>query len=255
MDAGHWNIDAVGEFDPAEFFGFIYEIMELATGRMYIGRKKFRIKNQNKRQQWQNYTGSCEPLNELIAEHGKDAFSFCIIRLCSGQCELTYSENEIQHARDVLRAKLPTGEKAYFNRAIGYKHYAGLEKQSEATRIKISRALLGNTNCAGHQNSLGHKMTDESRRRISEGNKGKVRTAEMRERYAASKRGIPKTVEHRQKLSEANIGKVRSDESKNKASETLSRLKWWNNGVFQVRTEERPPGDEWLPGRLLRKKP
>ena len=29
IDYGHWDISAVGDFDPAEFFGFIYEIEEI----------------------------------------------------------------------------------------------------------------------------------------------------------------------------------------------------------------------------------
>lgn len=250
MDAGHWDVSAVGEFDPACFHGFIYEIEELKTGRLYVGRKKFRVKSQSKKSQWMAYTGSCEPLNEAIAEQGKSAFAFRILRLCSGQCELTYTENEIQHARDVLRAKLPTGERKYFNRAIGYKHYAGLEKQSDATKEKIRQALLGNHNC------LGRFPTPETKRKIAvqlTGNRnaaGSVRTPESRERYSRSKKGIPKTPEHRAKLAEANIGKVQPPEVRAKIAVANSLLRWWMKGDQECRAVE-CPGEGWSLGRKL----
>lgn len=38
MDIGHWQFKY--EFDPAEWYGFVYRITELDTGREYIGKKK-----------------------------------------------------------------------------------------------------------------------------------------------------------------------------------------------------------------------
>lgn len=150
MNAGHWDISAVEEFDPNEWFGFIYLIEQKSTGKAYIGKKQFRFKRQKtksnksrtKPSDWLTYTSSCEPLNELIAEFGKDDFSFRILRLCSGKCELSYTEQEMQFAHDVLRARLDNGEHKFFNRTIAHFNYAGLEKQSAESQNKLKRPGL-----------------------------------------------------------------------------------------------------------------
>ena len=147
MDYGHWNIDAVGEFDPAEWFGFIYHIEDTKTGQGYIGKKQLRFKraktksnkSRTKDSDWRDYTSSCEPLNDAIAERGKSDFTFRILQLCSGKCELSYSEQAIQFTQDVLRARLPNGEHKFYNRTIAHFNYAGLDKQTAESRRKLGR--------------------------------------------------------------------------------------------------------------------
>lgn len=144
-DYGHWDISQTGEFDPKDFFGFIYLIEERTTGKAYIGKKFFVHKRQKtkanasrtKESDWRTYTSSSESLNDMIEELGKDAFAFRILKLCSGKCELGYTEEEMQYAHDVLRARLPNGERKFFNRTVGYKNYAGLEKQTLLSQSKL----------------------------------------------------------------------------------------------------------------------
>lgn len=139
MDYGHWNIDAVGEFDPADYRGFIYEITQKSTGKSYIGKKVFRFKrkktlknkSRTKDSDWRDYTSSSELLNEMIGECGIEDFEFRILTLCTGQCMLTYCELEQQFAHDVLRARLPDGSRKYFNNTIGHMNYSGIEKQTQ----------------------------------------------------------------------------------------------------------------------------
>jgi hypothetical protein len=146
QDYGHWNIDAVGTFDPKDFFGFIYEIEQKSSGKAYVGKKFFKFKRQKtkadksrtKDSDWRTYTSSSDLLNDLIDDAGKDDFTFRIVRLCSGRCELTYSEQEIQFARDVLRARLPNGERKYFNRTIAHMLFTGIEKQTAETQRKMA---------------------------------------------------------------------------------------------------------------------
>jgi len=148
-DRGHWQTDI--EFDPDDFFGFLYEIEEIDTGKKYIGKKFFRHKRTKtktnpsrfKDSGWREYTSSCEPLQEAIEQRGKDKFVFRIISLCVGKCQLTYEEYEAQIKADVLRAKLPDGSPKYFNRNIANKHFSGLEKQTEEAKARISAAKMG----------------------------------------------------------------------------------------------------------------
>ena len=112
---GHWDVSLVGDFNSYEFFGFIYEIEEIDTGRLYIGRRQFRTKTKS-RITWREYTSSSEELCSLIRDRGKQHFAFRIIMLCVGKCQLTYEEESLQFKCDVLRSRLDNGEKTYFNK-------------------------------------------------------------------------------------------------------------------------------------------
>lgn len=206
MDYGHWDITQFGEFDPNEFFGFIYEIEEIATGRRYIGKKFFRHKrkktkadrSKTKESDWREYTSSCVPLQESIELQGKDKFTFRMISLCSGRCQLTYEENQIQFARDVLRSRLPNGERMYFNKTIGHLLFAGVETQTEATKAKMSATRMGY-----------------------------IPTAETRAKMSASQTGKKLTQKTKDKLSLTNIGKKLTPETRRKMS-----LAYWVKEIY-----------------------
>lgn len=184
-DYGHWDTSIVGEFDPLDFFGFIYEIEEKSTGRCYIGKKQLtrrrkKTKSNSSRweeSKWREYTSSSLPLNESIAQTGKEGFIFRIVSLCVGRCQLTYEENQAQFLKDVLRAKLPNGERKYYNRTIGHLLFAGLEKQTEESIEKRSRALRGRT------------LTEEHKFKIAESHKGMRATAETKLLMSVAKLG------------------------------------------------------------------
>jgi hypothetical protein len=161
MTYGHWDVSAVGEFDPKDWFGFLYEIEQKSTGRTYIGKKFFTHKRQKtkanksrtKESDWAYYTSSSESVNALIDECGKLDFEFRIVLLCSGRCMLGYEEESYQRARDVLRTRLPTGELKYLNRTIGFHNFAGLEKQTLESHRKTQALVAagrGPTLFVGH---------------------------------------------------------------------------------------------------------
>jgi hypothetical protein len=156
MDYGHWNIDAVGEFNPDDFVGFIYKIIHKSSGKSYIGKKVFKFKrkktknnkSRTKESDWRDYTSSSELVNEMIVECGMDDFEFIILALCSGKCLLTYTELEMQFAHDVLRARLPNGERKFFNNTVGHLNYGGLAKQTLETQERLANPTK-QTTCSG----------------------------------------------------------------------------------------------------------
>lgn len=133
-----------GEFDPAKWFGFIYIIEDNLTKKSYIGKKFFLHKRQKtkanksrtKESDWRTYCSSCDPLVEAIKERGKQDFRFLILRLCSGRCELSYTEQQLQFQYDVLRTTLPNGEPKFYNRTIAHFNFAGLAKQTAESKRK-----------------------------------------------------------------------------------------------------------------------
>ena len=147
MDKGHWEFPH--DFDIDEWFGFIYRITELSTGKEYIGKKLFHsycrkaVKGKKRKKMvitendWKKYTSSSTHINEAIANLGKAAFKFEIESLHSTRGSLVYAEVRYQVTEDVLRARLPDGTRKYFNGMIsGVKYLPAVETLEEAKMKK-----------------------------------------------------------------------------------------------------------------------
>ena len=130
MDNGHWQY--VAEIDFEEWFGFIYRIVEISTGREYIGNKQFKSytkkkvagrKNKKsvvKQSDWKTYTGSSTHLNGAILENGMDNYAFFIESLHTSRGSLFYAEVHTHITENVLRVRLADGvTPKYFNRQVG----------------------------------------------------------------------------------------------------------------------------------------
>jgi hypothetical protein len=125
---GHWQ--APCEFDSDEWYGFIYRIIDHATGKHYIGKKQFLSRQRKKitgrknrkivykQTDWQTYTSSSKHLNEQISNCPREQFEFLIVSLHQTKASLTYAEVRLQVIEDVLRATLPNGDRKYYNGQI-----------------------------------------------------------------------------------------------------------------------------------------
>lgn len=170
MQYGHWEYPT--EIDPNEWFGFVYRIIDLDTGQHYLGKKQFwsttrktikgktRKKIVRKQSDWMRYTSSSRHINEAITERGIDRFVFLIEVLYKTKAALHYGEVEIQVLEDVLRARLPNGERKYYNGMVAnIKFLPPTETPEEAVmRIRDSRTQELNI-----LNESFGKMTEEER--------------------------------------------------------------------------------------------
>ena len=86
------------------------------------------------------------------------------------------------------------------------------------------------------------KVSEETRKKISEGNKGK-QAGEKNPMY-----GKHPTDETRRKMHEAQKGKPKSEETKKKMREAKKGTRWYNNGKINIMSKECPDG--FVPGRL-----
>ena len=108
--------------------------------------------------------------------------------------------------------------------------HGAIRKVSEETRKKISEGNKGKQ--AGEKNPMyGKHPTDETRRKMREAQKGK-----------------PKSDEARRKMAEAHKGKPKSDETRRKMREAKKGTRWYNNGKINIMSKECPPG--FTPGRI-----
>lgn len=122
---------------PENAFGFVYEITNKITNRVYIGRKylgttrKVKVKGSTRRKiirgesNWAVYTGSCIPLNEDIKKYGKDKFKFEILIFGETKGQTNMAEETIQHCRKVLF------NDSYYNDSIGSRKFMSVKLTEE----------------------------------------------------------------------------------------------------------------------------
>lgn len=207
---------------PEDAFGFVYLITNSNTGQKYIGKKQFwslltkKVKDRKNRvhykkeSDWKKYWSSCGELKEDLQCLGEGFFTREIICFCATKGELTYSEVEHQIKNDVLKAKMPDGRQAFYNRNIFNKFFLKPDVISDETRrrlsearknwifteeskLKMSVSQQGNTNASGKRSpeycatvsermmgktyALGNKQSEETRISIANSLKGNANRA------------------------------------------------------------------------------
>lgn len=128
--------DGFTEDDLEGYAGFVYLITHKATGKAYVGRKYLKslrkVKGQTRRKSrdsdWKTYWGSCDALNADIAAQGHAAFERRILGFYRTKGATNYEETAEQFKRDVLRALLPDGSRAFYNQNIASRWYAAKPK-------------------------------------------------------------------------------------------------------------------------------
>jgi hypothetical protein len=94
------------------WFGYVYEIVNLTNGRRYVGKKFFtragtkQIKGKKKKVRlssgWANYWSSSEELKADVKKLGEENFSRKILYLCKSRSECSYRETKEIFINDAL---------------------------------------------------------------------------------------------------------------------------------------------------------
>jgi len=192
----------------------VYCIKNIINNKEYIGlttrtleeRWKQHIRESNREGGWEWNT----PLGNAIKKYGKDSFQVFVLEECSSETEM---------------------------------------KQKEIWLIRERKSLASETGynlTLGGDGRLGYKLSKETKRKIGEGNFGKIMSddAKAKMSIAAKKRCVGKpspmdgkkhTDDALKKISESSKGRVFSEESRRKKSESLKAYyqnkKLLNNGI------------------------
>jgi len=112
--------------DIGNFFGYVYRITNIESGRQYIGRKYFYQKRKPKggkrritsESDWKRYYGSSDELKQDVREYGKDKFRREIISLHETLGKVNYEETKQLFLHNVLMEALDDGTPMYYNSNI-----------------------------------------------------------------------------------------------------------------------------------------
>ena len=112
--------------DIGDFFGYVYCITNLQSGKKYIGRKYFAQRRKprgGKRKvtsesDWKKYYGSSDELKADVKRLGKSEFKREIISLHKTLGKVNYEETKQLFLNNVLIESLDDGSPAYYNSNI-----------------------------------------------------------------------------------------------------------------------------------------
>ena len=117
--------------DIGDFFGFVYRITNLQSGKQYIGRKYFQQKRKprgGKRRvtsesDWKKYYGSSDELKADRKLLGDSFFKREILSLHTTLGKVNYAETKELFLNGVLTESLDDGSPAYYNSNILGRYY------------------------------------------------------------------------------------------------------------------------------------
>lgn len=178
--------------------GGIYQFRQLSTGKKYIGST-----NNFKKRKWTHLDHIKKRIHKnphLLSawlKYGSDDFEFSILEIIENESELIareqwYLDNVIDFEFDFNISKMADRPP--------------LQKCSDEARARMSRA------------GMGRIFSPETKQKIADANRGRIRSDEARKNMSQAKRNI--SDETRQKMSESHKGVPLSEERIRRRRET-----------------------------------
>lgn len=221
--------------------GYIYKIICLPTGKLYIGQTLRTIEKRWKRHIRDAKKGSEHKFHRAIRKHGAE--NFTVEELLA---VLAPTKKELKAQLDSLEieyiSRFNTREKGY-NSTDGGEGTAG-RVCSEESRERYRQANMGERNP-----SFGKACSEETKEKVRKANlgrpspmKGRKHSKETRKKMSDSHKGERNyffgkslSAEHKAKMSESHKGEKFSEERKKKISDSVKRMweqKSLNNLVY-----------------------
>lgn len=168
-----------------------------------------------------SYLGSGTYFKKALKKYSKENFKREIMEHCSNMDEL--NEREIYWIRECNSQDKNIG----YNLANGGTSQG---KHSEETRKKISESNKGikhseETKRKISQATKGIERSEETRKKMSIAQKGRKLSEQHKNKLSESKKGKKLSKQHRKKISESQKGRVVSTETRKKISEAKKNTK------------------------------
>lgn len=106
------------------------------------------------------------------------------------------------------------GGEGISNPSVATREKLAYAKRNESAETRLKRSIAA-------KNRIRAPLSEETKQKISEANKGKVRTEKTKELMSALKKGKPLSTEHKEKISISVKGKIVTIAQRKKISESL----------------------------------
>jgi group I intron endonuclease len=160
-------------------YGYVYLITNQVNGKVYVGQTVNTVARRWSEHKRGAKQGRNHRFPNAIRKHGADAFVVSTLHTASSKDEL--NALEIQE----ITARSST------DKTFGYNMVEGGNASDCATI------------------NLGRRLSDETKKKIGEANRGKVRTAETKASLSAARKGRTLSASHREAIGLAGVGHKR----------------------------------------------
>jgi hypothetical protein len=198
----------------------IYKVTNNINGKVYIGQT---INDYGK--------GHGVLINRAYKKYGKENFTYDILLFC-----------EIDDL-DYYEIKSISIYKSLAEQGNGYNLDHGGNKNKKVSSLTRKKQSLSQKNKIPWNKGL--KLNEEKYSIAGKKNKGRTPWNKNKTNIYSEK-----TIERM--IQSAKDRNPYTEEYKTKMSDKISKLKWWNDGVSNTRSEIRPEGNDWVSGRVKR---
>lgn len=174
---------------------YIYKIINRVNGKHYVGQTN------DLEKRWKGHLQCAENesgylLHNAIRKYGCENFEFEMIEACEDEDANELEKKWILH---------------YESFDKGYNLTSGGDSEFKRSELTIQRMS---------ESKRGHEVSEETRKKIGDANRGRVMSKETREKMSRSRKGHEVSEETREKIREKHIGKNVSEETRKKISES-----------------------------------
>jgi len=188
-------------------YGEVYLITNKVTGKQYVGQTTYGVAHRWRQHCETATRGRGYVIGKAIRKYGADAFTLKVLDTAATQTELDAKETQWIASVGSLVPQ-------------GYNLQAGGNggRPCEETRRRMSAAQMGRVHTESVKEKLrvantGRTLSTEAREKISRRHTGRVVSEEGLQRMSLAKKGKPLSPEHAAKARVAGLGKTRSPEA------------------------------------------
>lgn len=163
--------------------------------------------------------------------HGWESFSFVVLLVCAPSDLLYYEQRALDYYKDKVGWRRMYNAnpcaKSNLGRRMSAKAYAMLLERLKGNQYtkghKLSEQHRAKIGIATTRRNLGSKLSEETKRKIGNANRGRIPSAETRAKISAAGKGRLVSAETKAKLAASRrfTGRRHSEESRRKISEKL----------------------------------